>query len=220
LAPKHVASHVRKTHECHHIYIDAGRLQNVCTELGALDELPAVEGDEHQPQFAGLAIYDGIACRHCDYVCISQATMGKHHLAKHRTMGSVTSWPRVKVQQLDKQAHKTFFQVTPWDQMDVVSDDVYLENLKELMEMAEREYADGEQDARQISPWLLSTRWHEHIEGYDTKELMDLAKVPSKDEFPGLHAGLEHLFALALEAVDELPELVLQKLNTPDAAKT
>jgi Orsellinic acid/F9775 biosynthesis cluster protein D len=220
LEPKHLASHIRKTHGFHYIHIDTAKLINICTELGAMEELPSVEGDVIQPQFAGLAIHNGIGCRHCHYVCISETNMKKHHLSHHCKMGAATSWLVVKIQQLDKQTHKTFFRVQPWDKMDVVSDDDYLRNLKELMEVIEQEYEEGGNDARQISPWLLSTRWHEHIEGYDTKELRELVKVPSKDEFPGLREGLEHLFALALEAVDELPELVLQKLNTPDPAKT
>jgi len=44
--------------------------------------------------------------------------------------------------------------------------------------------------------------------------------IPKKDEFPGLKDVVENLFESGLEMIDNCPELVLQRLNTPDPAKT
>jgi hypothetical protein len=220
LIPKHAQSHIRSNHGCTYIHIDMEQLEKVCDELGALREYPFVSRAEVQKEYTGLKLYDGIGCPHCPFACLSSSWMVKHYNAKHQGKKSVSSWPLVKVQQLDKQMHKSFFRVSPRSRPDVVLDDDYIVHLKNLMDMEEKQFIAGGVNSRQISPWLLSTRWHEHIDGYDTDELRGLVAMPSKNEFPGLSDGLEHLFGLGLEALKELPELVLQRLNTSDPAKT
>jgi hypothetical protein len=200
--------------------VDTEQLKTICDDLGALREYPFVSVHEMQEEYAGLKLHDGIGCVHCPFACLSVTWMAKHFNANHRGKKGVKKWPTVKVQQLDKQAHKMFFRVTPRNKPDVMPDDIYIQNLKNLMETTEKDFLAGGLNCRQVSPWLLSTRWHEHIDGYDTEELRALAAVPSRHEFPGLHDGLEHLFGLGLEALDELPELVLQRLHTSDPAKT
>jgi Orsellinic acid/F9775 biosynthesis cluster protein D len=220
LIPGAVVSHLRKLHKCSYMLIDSKMLLEVCDELGALTEYPSMIEKEPHTEYAGLKLHKGLGCHYCSFVCISLEHMAKHHRKKHGAMGSVTSWPTVDIQQLDRQVHKTFFRVTPLKLPTVIPDDTYIQNLTKLMEESQDEYVAGGLNARQISPWLLTTRWHEHVEGYDVAELRTLTAVPIRTEFPGLHKGLEHLFALCLEAMDQLPELVLQRLNTPDPAKT
>lgn len=75
-------------------------------------------------------------------------------------------------------------------------------------------------DQRCISPWLLTTKWHEHVKGHDAKELCSLIAFPTKMEYPGLSLGVQQYFAEATEEMDTLQELTLQNINTPDPAKT
>lgn len=75
-------------------------------------------------------------------------------------------------------------------------------------------------DKRSISPWLLTTQWHEHVCGYDVKELCDLVAFPSKRELPGLPAVVQEYFAEATQEIATLQELTLQILNTADPVKT
>jgi len=220
LIPLHVEKHVRGYHGCTHIHIDLTQLEKVCDDLGALRNFPPISRDETHPQYAGLRLDDGIGCTYCPYACISTSNMMKHCGEKHQSRKTPSSWPSVPVQCLDKQAHKSFFHVTPQKKLNVMQDDIYIANLQNLMYSAEEEFIVEGLNSRQISPWLLSTCWHEHIDGYNTEELRKLVAIPSKTEFPGLHEGLQLLYEFGLEAMDELPELVLQKLNTPDPAKT
>ena len=78
----------------------------------------------------------------------------------------------------------------------------------------------GNVDKRSVSPWLLTTKWHEHVHGYDVKELYDLVAFPRKTEFPGLVSTVQEYFADATEEMQTLQELTLQMLNTADPAKT
>jgi hypothetical protein len=75
-------------------------------------------------------------------------------------------------------------------------------------------------DQRSISPWLLSTHWHEHVYGYNVKELCDLVSSPNKKEFPGLQDIVYDYFSEATQDIRTLQELTLQILNTNDPAKT
>lgn len=73
-------------------------------------------------------------------------------------------------------------------------------------------------NARSISPWLLSTRWHEHVHGYDTNELLKLISIP-KDDFPGLKALVKRYMEQATDLIKSTAELCLQHLNTADPDK-
>jgi hypothetical protein len=74
-------------------------------------------------------------------------------------------------------------------------------------------------DHRSISPWLLTTRWHEHIEGYQIKELIDLIAFPNENEFPGLKTAVIRYFQAATNLLPSLSELTLQILNSEDPIK-
>jgi hypothetical protein len=143
----------------------------------------------------------------------------KGHHPGHRQ--AEPCWPQVLIQQLDKQTSNTFFRVEPWNKPEAMPHEIYLKTLEESLE-ADRKVKGGEEDmnSRQISPWLLTTRWHKHIAGYDPRELRQLVANPKRNEFPGLHNAIDHLFKVGLTTMDSCPELVLQRLNTPDPAKT
>jgi hypothetical protein len=221
LVPRYVGAHVHKTHGCTHVSINNDLLAEACQRLGAASELPYMFGLGIKQQYAGLAVYDGIGCTHCQYCCLSRENMRKHFQRCHPEHRLGTFWPHVTVQQLDKQRNNAFFRVEPWDKSESMPDDIYLKNLEESMGADKMEKgAEGDVNARQVSPWLLTTRWHEHIAGYDPGELKQLVAVPKKDEFPGLHDAIQYLFQVGLDMVNSSPELVLQRLNTPDPAKT
>jgi hypothetical protein len=74
-------------------------------------------------------------------------------------------------------------------------------------------------NSRSISPWLLSTRWHEHVQPYDAIELLQLIKMPSKDEFVDLRNLIMDYLKNAVDLIEHTSELTLQKLNTYDPQK-
>ena len=221
LVPNHVDTHVKKIHGCDFYRIDNNLLAEACQRLGASSELPCMKGPGIKQQCAGLTLYDGIGCTLCHYACLSRETMRKHFQHSHPKSRPASLWPQVLVQQLDKQKSNMFFRVEPWNKPKAMPDDIYLKNVEESLEADRTEKGkEAETNARQISPWLLTTRWHEHFAGYDPEELRQLVAKPKKDEFPGLHNVVNNLFKLGLEIMDNCPELVLQRLNTPDPAKT
>ncbi|TRM55522.1 hypothetical protein BD626DRAFT_577388 [Schizophyllum amplum] len=77
-----------------------------------------------------------------------------------------------------------------------------------------------EQDQRLVSPLLVRTGWHQHVAGHDIASLVAAAVYPGKDEFPGLADGVLAYFQRATDLLQSTDRLVLQKLNTPEPART
>jgi hypothetical protein len=75
-------------------------------------------------------------------------------------------------------------------------------------------------DARSVSPWLLTTHWHEHVQGYSVEELLKLISLPREEEFPGLRGALLLYLQEAQDLMPQISELVLQRINTSNPAKT
>ena len=221
LVPAHVDSHVKNFHGCSCICISNDLLVEACQRLGASSELPCMKGPEIKRQYAGLKLYEGIGCTLCQHACLSHESMRKHFQQHHHKHRLTKNWPQALVQQLDKQTSKSFFRVEPWNKPEAMPNSIYLRNLEESLEADRTKKGwEGQANTRQISPWLLTTQWHMHFAGHDPAELKRLVAIPKKDEFPGLQDVVANLFESGLEMIDNCPELVLQKLNTPDPAKT
>jgi hypothetical protein len=71
-------------------------------------------------------------------------------------------------------------------------------------------------NSRNISPWLLSTHWHEHVQPYNAEELLQVIKISSKDEFTELRNLVTLYMETAVSLIKYTSELTLQKLNTAD----
>jgi hypothetical protein len=65
----------------------------------------------------------------------------------------------------------------------------------------------------------MSTKWHLHVEGLDTSELLRLIAIPDEKEFPGLKKLVLEYMQQATDLIPSTMELSLQRLNTPDPMK-
>lgn len=80
------------------------------------------------------------------------------------------------------------------------------------------------QDERLISPWLHTTRWHQHTDLFQDKSVLrELVRIPDHEDddldAPGIKKAVQKYFNMALELLPLTDELVLKKLNSPDPAK-
>jgi hypothetical protein len=90
---------------------------------------------------------------------------------------------------------------------------------KQMVTVLEDPHQPTTTDHRSISPWLLTTRWHQHIEGYQINELINLIAFPNQNEFPGLKTVVIRYFQDATNLLTSLSELTLQILNSEDPIK-
>jgi hypothetical protein len=78
-------------------------------------------------------------------------------------------------------------------------------------------------NARLVSPWLMRTGWHLHIQGHSVESLHALVTQHEKKNSPAitmLRTAVHQYFEKATDLLDATDELVLQKLNTSDSDKT
>jgi hypothetical protein len=72
-----------------------------------------------------------------------------------------------------------------------------------------------------ITPWLLRNGWAEHLHPYreHDEEQIQLASLPSEEEFPVLQEVVAAYFWKATNLIKKTNEVVLQRLNSADPDK-
>jgi len=201
--------------------VDVAKLHTALQETDVMECLPDLYTDQGAiPPFDGIKVHEGIRCLHCTTVAIQEGTMQKHHHMHHKGIVLPPSWPTCHVQRLSLQGKAArFFEVIPSQPLPHhTSIQTLVNDLQtEISQVADVEMATL--NARSISPWLLTTCWHEHIEGYKTQELLELIAVPKEEEFPGLKGLVLRYMEHATCLITVTAELSLQRLNTSDPAK-
>jgi hypothetical protein len=176
--------------------------------------------------FQGLAIEKGYACALCPQAGRSRESLRKHHSQFHPDQPCPQSWISCSIQRLTsairgvpRSAH-AWFRVLDSTLSSGPSSNMLLEGLQEQMgTVLEDPHQPTMTDHRSISPWLLTTRWHEHINGYHIKELIDLIAFPKEAEFPRLKEVVIRYFQEATDLLPSLSELTRQILNSEDPLK-
>jgi Orsellinic acid/F9775 biosynthesis cluster protein D len=171
LVPTEVESHLKTQHRDAKVKVQTALLLKVCEKLAIGPGLPALPFSETVKQYAGLAMYTGIGCQLCPYASTSSEVMKRHYRNRHPTEPVPARWPSVDLQQLNRSSHKSFIHVKPLHVARPTEDELCLDQLYGELEELDRKDHNVAINARQISPWLLSTCWHEHIEGHDVSEL-------------------------------------------------
>jgi hypothetical protein len=183
---------------------------------------PALPVMDYGPldEVEGLKVHDGIMCTLCDKPLLKERSMHDHHLQAHPGLPTPKTWPAIKVQQLDAALSRSYFRVVPSSRRrsEPLDPDVVIHNLRAEMHEAARDQP-RTVNTRMVSPWLLTTKWHEHTRGYSVPELRRLVQYPKKD-LVGLRDFVIHLLRHASDLIEQCSELILQRLNTPDPAKT
>lgn len=217
----HVQAHFRGVHSQAGIHVDVGKLFEACSLFCLVSELPTI-GLGPIEEVEGLAVQESLVCSICSALHTVEGKMRRHHSKHHPTLPRPTSWKKVKVQRLNNGAAKSWFQILPQKVYTLAEDERIVEDCRKVVqEMWDmQEDKDKDTDARVVNSWLRSTRWHEYVKPYRTEDLRRLVAAPSPEEFPGLKPAVLELLSLAMEALKQIPELVLERLNTPDPAKT
>ncbi|KAI6009129.1 hypothetical protein EDC04DRAFT_2610721 [Pisolithus marmoratus] len=222
LAPGEVKHHLTKMHGTQSRY-NNHQFKLATAALNVVTELPShITGP--RPMVHGLKVQDGLACSQCSFISRSGEWLRQHYSKSHPTMPKPSSWRACKVQQLRKGAGDT---QALWE-VETARDegrstlrqslvDSLLKELEPTLQVVQTPL-----DGRMVSPWLLTTRWHEHMAGKDIKQLCSLVALPKNNDgdIPGLRDAVEAYYEEALSLLDKTGELVLQRLNSPDPMKS
>ncbi|KAF8417617.1 hypothetical protein L210DRAFT_3427928, partial [Boletus edulis BED1] len=202
------------------------QLDDVIRKLQLVASLPtAISGPRSIVH--GLAIYEALACDQCSMVLTKSRKLKAHHLQCHPGMTPPQGWRTCKAQRMKPEGYgqyRIFWEV------EIVTDSA--QDPKEVMVAKLMEELNEElkvvqvpTDHRLVSPWLRTTRWHQHVStlATSTEKLRTSIALPRPQTDEACCKNLQHLvecyFKEAVELIDSTDELVLQRLNSPDPTK-
>ncbi|KIN98245.1 hypothetical protein M404DRAFT_31433 [Pisolithus tinctorius Marx 270] len=172
----------------------------------------------------GLKVFEAMACSHCNFLSRSTERLRKHHSKDHPMEPRPKHWRACKVQHLKESSGdlQTFWEVKddeerqsqPTARQALV--DSLLKELEPTLEVVQTPL-----DGRMVSPWLLTTQWHEQVAGKNVKLLRSWVALPKDNDgdIPGLKLAVQAYYRKALSLLDHTHELVLKRLNSPDPTK-
>jgi hypothetical protein len=212
LKKKHAHTGFKKEHKA--------AIQTLAESANISDSYPIIISSETPPaKYSGLPVHSSAGCPHCPFVNSTKKLINQHLKAEHAELGGQAE-ENIPTQVINRGVTKNLFRVTlptqteAPQQTDAILKDFQNFNWKSV------ETALAIPNARMISPWLMRTGWHLHVQPYDKKQLGDLVKMPEKDTFPGLHENVTQYFETATNLLNDTDELVLQRINTADPDKT
>ena len=222
LLPTWVAGHIQDNHtnikvnnHCLQIIIEANDINN------DLPSPPATQ-DGIQP-FKGLKVLEGYICPQCPQVSSSTKYLRAHYLKDHSDSPCPQHWSTCKMQQLNNGGrNRRLWRVLEHsipDQPAITSTDTIVQELRNDIAKVIPD-SQFPKDNRLISPWLLTTRWHEHVTGYNVAFLHSLVSIKNiKQCIPAISAATLNYFNEVIGILPATDELVLKKLNSPDPQK-
>ncbi|CAA7268913.1 unnamed protein product [Cyclocybe aegerita] len=221
LTHKTLASHLHLEHKHVRKSISTEMLARVAAKYELLTCLPVVEGPI--PQLDGLAVLARAKCPSCDKI-YAPTSMRAHYYRNHHSLSApkTSTLEIVSAQQLNKGNNSALFEVFPRSPPPQLnSNESIIKRLREERDAAVYGYRPPNLDARVVSPWLLATQWHEHVQEFDIEELRELvAGVPrTRDHLSNLRPALLLFFHSAWDLIPTIDLLVLQRLNTNDPVK-
>jgi hypothetical protein len=213
-----VQTHFSGVHADVGIRLDLTKLNDACSSFELAQVLPNT-GLGPIEEVQGLRIIGCLLCGSCGALHSVEDQMARHHSQCHPSEPRPRSWEKVSAQRLNNGSAKSYFQIFPRQLFTLSEDEQIIQHYRKLVQEMWDDN-DEETDIRCVNSWLRTTKWHEHVKPYKTEKLRQLVAPLSKEEFPELRPAVLKLLQLAMEAINKLPELVLQRLHTPDPDKT
>ena len=217
-------SHVRNCHAERYEPYPEAEFSEICSRLGIRETYPLIEELEGLEAISGLYMHTmALVCAHddCGMIFSTKGSMRKHYSVAHDMKGNdlPKEWNIVFAQQLDHSRHRTYFRVKapPHDIRPSITID-WIDEVESDINRSLTYLPFDATDTRNISTFLLKTRWPEHVNGLNLDDLRTLVSSPDHDEFPYLKATVNWIVDVAMNCLDYTALDILQRLNTKDFA--
>ena len=225
---KDAASHVKHRHlgPLTRSYVD--KIEEAFKASGATNLPQPPITTAGVPQRRELLAHSGLCCSTCGH-CLSGKSAEKRmrvHVSQMHPNQPGRGYSQCLVQRFNDIGgpQKTYFRVVPFSDKDESDfEDARGKALVEHFQLALRRTLPAPSvptDSRMVTPWLLSTRWHEKTSGLDPAVVSDWVKVPSDEPFAKLRDGYTDYLKAAIDFISCTEDLVLQRLHTDDPDKT
>ncbi|KAI6016201.1 hypothetical protein EDC04DRAFT_2608529 [Pisolithus marmoratus] len=200
---------------------------SILVQLQVAASLPNLAGP--RSIIHGLMVFDAITCKFCTVIYTKQKNMREHHMKKHPDMPIPQLWQSCKAQHIKPEGAGTVHQL--WevttqarageDSRERALADKLLGELEEQLKTVQ-----VPKDNWLVSPWLLTTHWHEWAWRLrkPTEELCAMVtpprpSLPKEEHYKTLVETIKLYFEEAVPMINSMDELVLQWLNSPDPTK-
>ncbi|KAF7967200.1 hypothetical protein HWV62_35150 [Athelia sp. TMB] len=203
----------RHLRDFHNEKIDLDKLDSICQHHHIVDLpviAPTVEGIE---PFDALPIMDGFCCLRCGYVGKTEATVGTHSSKEHPAKKKKVEPCKYQVLSR-KETHKANFRVHN-RVVSTSTEPLYalMQDLRRQVDTATK-IRESDLNRRMVSPWLLASEWHIHVEGHNKEDLIALVEG-RREEDKDLRDWVRRYFDAASDLIPQTDRLVKQKLNSP-----
>ena len=173
--PGQVAAHLSlEVHRTKGLKVDQAKLDEVLEEMDVFECFPVTPEtnaeDAAPPPYEGLAIHQGFQCTRCTKMTQSAEYMQKHYSSKHPGESRVDGWRQCSIQRFTPAGVENmpmWFRVAPVETPEVdtrsLEERILTEMKQEMKKYLDVQHRLNNVDARNISPWLKTTKWHEHL---------------------------------------------------------
>jgi hypothetical protein len=220
-----VPGHLKYAHKEAKFKLDQGRFDDAIAVMDVYEDLPDIAIDETvgMTAFAGLRLHQGLSCGHCPKVVKNDAGASSHYSICHKGVKKPEKLSIAHYQQFNKTAstQRSLFRVEAPQQNPSCPNTALVATLRaETDKGFKGDVHPKDLNARAISPWLLTTKWHLHVAGHNPHKLQALVEPLKHRDMPRLVASVKLYYANAIDLIARTDELTLQHLNTADPAKT
>lgn len=173
-------------------------------------------------QYTGLKVHSVSGCPHCPYA-VTKKKVQAHLKKEHANLGNKVE-EGVMTQVLNPSNTWSHFRIKPHPTKDLEQEgNKYMDLGQESRNFDWKSFVKSNSkqlpNARLVSPWLMCTRWDEHVLGKNLEELSMLVALPKENEFHGLAKVVKAYFDKATDLLDAVDELVLQHLSSAHPTK-
>ncbi|KAI0628002.1 hypothetical protein C8Q77DRAFT_1068933, partial [Trametes polyzona] len=210
----HVANHMTRQHKDARVAVDKALLANIVRQEGIVDSWPDISIDK-PVEFEGLERKWGVGCPACPAMFQHARTAASHAVQIHQLSLPNDALPRNWMQRFSHaQGGSSWFAVVPRSaQLHSPAADYLIAVRKELNTRPPLPAADL--DHRHISPWHVTTRWLQYLEGKDVRQMRALIEPPKEsDQLFYLVACTRRYMEASYDLILQSSEVCLQILNT------
>jgi hypothetical protein len=214
----HVQAHLDGKHADAKLRADIHKIDAILTRYQIRDTFEPVKSGAYPP-FAALNVTNGFICGSCGLAYGSSKHI-KHHAKVEHVGTKVVNIARGPIQHYHSGAGKasTYWTCIPDLHIDERNMDVAALRFMQEMKAKAASLLKVDHvpvDARKIDPWLLTTKWYLLTDGLDNASLRRSVAPATPHTWEECVPNLVHHYLNSTLGMP-MPELELQRLNSPD----
>jgi hypothetical protein len=208
-----LSTHMDAQHREARLKVDENKVAFIVNQYHVKDVLAPVPNFSHPP-FFGLKQQTGYVCDSCGHCFTTPKLMRRHFVTEHEKIKA--SWKDATLQQYHSgHGGKTFWACEETSSLASAPAKIahLIQSSKDDLAhlLAPKQY---QVNARNLGPWILTTKWNELVDGLDTELLRSWVAPPNKETWeralqPFVLKWMERALVAPMEELD------LMRLNTP-----